>query len=102
MWQKMKKILTTSVVLAVAILLSVLFVVPSIAYADGTKIAFSSDRDGNNEIYIMDVDGTGQTRLTDNPATDGYPCFSPDGTKIAFMAYRDGNNEIYIMDVDGT
>ena len=62
----MKKILTTSAVLAVAVLLSVLFAVPSMAYADGSKIAFSSSRDGNYEIYVMNADGSGQTRLTIN------------------------------------
>jgi TolB protein len=41
------------------------------------KIAFSSDRDGNDEIYIMNVDGSEQTRLTDNPGGDSEPCFSP-------------------------
>ena len=98
----MKKILTTSAVLAVAILLSVLFTVPSMAYADGSKIAFNSNRDGNYEIYVMNADGSGQTRLTNNPATDYYPSFSPDGSKIAFNSYRDGNNEIYVMNANGS
>src|SRR5687767_4151276 len=59
------------------------------------KIAFSSFRDGNQEIYVMNPDGSGQTRLTDNPADDGAPAWSPDGTKIAFTSNRDGNYEIY-------
>jgi Tol biopolymer transport system component len=41
---------------------------------DGTKIVFLSDRDGNYEIYTMNADGSGQTRVTNNPAID----FSPD------------------------
>ncbi|MBA7701219.1 hypothetical protein ES703_109952 [subsurface metagenome] len=41
------------------------------------KIAFASDRDGNMEIYIMNVDGSEQTNLTDNLANDWLPCFSP-------------------------
>jgi len=41
------------------------------------KIAFRSERDGNPEIYMMNVDGTGQTRLTNNPASDVDPSFSP-------------------------
>src|SRR3954451_16005810 len=40
---------------------------------DGAKIAFSSDRDGNSEIYTMNADGTGQTRLTNAPMTDIFP-----------------------------
>jgi hypothetical protein len=41
------------------------------------KIAFTSDRDGNPEIYVMNADGSSQTRLTDNPANDGVPGWSP-------------------------
>jgi Tol biopolymer transport system component len=49
---------------------------------DGTKIAFTSDRDGNWEIYVMNAqDGSNQTNLTIDPATDEFPSWSPDGTK---------------------
>jgi dipeptidyl aminopeptidase/acylaminoacyl peptidase len=71
----------------------------------GTKIAFNSYRDGNGaEIYVMNADGTGQTRLTNNNAqVDSYPDWSPDGTKIAFYTDRDGgNDEIYVMNADGS
>lgn len=67
-----------------------------------TKIAFYSNRDGNNEIYVMNVDGTNQTRLTNNLADDANPAWSPDGSKIAFVSNRDGNYEIYVMNPDGT
>ncbi|MEI9476853.1 MAG: S-layer homology domain-containing protein [Deltaproteobacteria bacterium] len=78
-----------------------------IATTTKSKIAFTSFRDGNaeanTEIYIMNVDGTGQTRLTNNPAADMNPSFSPDGAKIAFDSGRDGGSgEIYIMNADGT
>ena len=43
-----------------------------------SNIVFSSDRDGNSEIYIMDIDGTNQTRLTNNSASDDEPVWSPD------------------------
>ena len=66
------------------------------------KIAFVSGRDGNNEIYVMDADGSNQTRLTSNSEQDSYPSWSPDGSKIAFTSYRDGNYEIYVMDADGS
>ena len=66
------------------------------------KIAFSSTRDGNYEIYAMNPDGSGVTRLTNNPASDEWPAWSPDSTKIAFMSYRDGNWEIYVMSADGS
>ena len=66
------------------------------------KIAFSSNRTGDNEIYVMNANGTEQTRLTTNPANDDFPAWSPDGLKIAFNSYRDGNTEIYVMNADGT
>lgn len=66
------------------------------------KIAFSSDRDGNFEIYVMNPDGGGQTRLTQTSTDNLRPTWSPDGTKIAFETNRDGNSEIYVMNADGT
>jgi TolB protein len=59
-------------------------------------------RDGNYEIYIMNADGTNQTRLTNNLVDDYNPVFSTDGTRIAFTSLRDGNYEIYIMNANGT
>jgi len=50
----------------------------------------------------MNADGTGQTRLTDNPADDVDPTWSPDGSKIAFYSNRDGDYEIYVMSAGGT
>jgi Tol biopolymer transport system component len=69
---------------------------------DNPKIAFQSNRDGNDEIYAMAEGGSGQTRLTNNPASDFRPSWSPAGDKIAFTSNRDGNNEIYVMNADGT
>jgi TolB protein len=69
---------------------------------DHRKIAFTSNRDGNNEIYEIDADGAEARRLTNNPASDQVPVFSPDGMKIAFQSARDGNQEIYLMNADGS
>ena len=65
------------------------------------KIAFASSRDGNFEIYVMNADGTNQTRLTNDGGEDIYPSLSPDGSKIVFHSDRTGAREIYVMDVDG-
>jgi len=66
------------------------------------KIAFSNDQSGKYEVYVMNADGSGQTNLTNNPASDTVPAWSPDGTKIAFRTERDGNGEIYLMNAGGT
>src|SRR5262249_32235484 len=66
------------------------------------KIAFTSDRDGNQEIYVMNPDGSGQTRLTNYPASDNSPSWSPNGTKIAFMSLRSGYWAIWVMNANGS
>ena len=68
---------------------------------DGDRIAFTSERDGNLEIYAMNADGSGQTNLTNNPAGDFGPAWSS-GDRIAFTSDRDGNGEIYVMNADGS
>ena len=66
------------------------------------QIAFSSTRDGNLEIYVMDADGNNQIRLTNHPEVDYQPSWSPDGARIAFVSNRNGGNEqIYVMDSNG-
>ena len=79
---------------------------------DGKRIVFSARRDGHfenkfgltEEIYVMDVNGGNQQRLTENRKNDWDPSWSPDGERIAFEADRKGdfeNFEIYVMDADG-
>ena len=77
--------------------------VARIALASNTgRIVFTSFRDGNHEIYVMDADGGNQENLTNHPAYDGHPDWSPDGTKIAFVSRRDGSPpQIHVMDADG-
>lgn len=65
-------------------------------------IAFSSAHEGNPEIYLMHLDGSGLTRLTHRDDRDGYPACSPDGKKIAFYAYEESmTSSINVMDIDG-
>ena len=70
--------------LATALLLGVCLALLLAACGDGEgggpaagKIAFMSDRDGNDEIYVMNADGSGQTNLTNNAAGDYHPAWSP-------------------------
>lgn len=92
-----------------------LFVVGLIALAGGSapvstasfpgangKIVFESNRDGNSEIYVMNADGTAQTNLTNNPAVDSKPAWSPDGTRIAFTSDRAGTSQVWMMNSDGS
>jgi Tol biopolymer transport system component len=70
---------------------------------DDTKIAFTSDRDLNQEIYVMNVDGSLPQRLTNNSASDYKPVWSPDGSKIAFVSTRnEGQEDIYVMNANGS
>jgi Tol biopolymer transport system component len=55
--------------------------------ADGKKIVFGSQREGNFDVYIMNADGSNVRRLTDRSGYNGGPWFSPDGTKIVWRAW---------------
>jgi TolB protein len=61
-------------------------------------MAFVSGRDGNSEIYIMNADGSGQTRLTDHLADERDPDWSPDGKWIAFTSDRGGTRSLYMVE----
>lgn len=89
---------------------------------DGTKIVFTSTRDGDLDIYVMDIDGKNVKRLTDELGYDGGPFFSPDGKKIVYRSYHPkteaekarykdrlandliepNNFEVWVMDADGS
>jgi TolB protein len=79
---------------------------------DGSRIAFTSDRDGSVDIYAMNADGSGVTRLTNDRSWDLLPKWSPDGSRIALMSNRDAlarrdgdfflNFQIHVMNTDGS
>jgi len=69
---------------------------------DGTRIAFMSARDGNPEIYVMNVDGSNLRRLTNHPENDATPTWSPNSAQIAFTSGRTGQPQIYVMGADGS
>ena len=71
--------------------------------AFGETILFVSDRSGDWDVYTVNFNGGPATNLTNYPASDGIPAFSPDGSKIAFLSDRaDGKWAIWVMDVDGS
>lgn len=69
---------------------------------DGKRILFVSNREGNEDIWIMEATGKNSSNLTAHPADDRTPAWSPQGDAIAFASYRDGNWEIYLMGTDGS
>ena len=76
---------------------------------DGRKLVFTSDRDGNREVYVMDLqdatqdpDNTQLINLTQHKDPDWQPAWSPDGKRVSFSSHRDQNWEIYFVDADGT
>lgn len=62
-----------------------------------SKIVFISNRDGNDELYMMDYDGHNQTRVTFNKKQDYMPAWSADGKKIAYTSYRNNRAGLYIL-----
>ncbi len=72
---------------------------------DGSRIVFTSNRDGDLEIYTMAPDGTDARRVTKSTGYDGGPFFSPDDKRICFRGFRNPKNErfanLYVIDADG-
>ena len=95
---------------AMGVLLSLILVCSGIyrtwAQAPETpKIAFTSSRDGNRDIYLMNPDGTQQVKITNHRAIDSMPAWSPTGEQILFSSDRDKEKlhwDIYLMDADGS
>ncbi|MBT8489175.1 MAG: PD40 domain-containing protein, partial [Gemmatimonadetes bacterium] len=70
---------------------------------DGTRFAFvGRDGSSNEDIYVANIDGSGVTRLTTDPAPDDQPTWSPDGESIAFRSHRHGKSDIWVMNADGS
>jgi TolB protein len=66
---------------------------------DGSQVAFISLRSGNWDIYLVNVESGGETRLTDSAAADVAPAWSPEGRRVAFLSNRDGQWAVYVLDV---
>ncbi len=77
-------------------------ITPPTGDLNDTRIAYQTDIDGNDEIYIVTVDGAVNTNLTQHPSSDTVPTWSPDVRRVAFASNRDGDYEIYVIDTDGS
>lgn len=69
---------------------------------DGSRIAFTSNRDGNLDIFAMDSNGKSPTNLTNNTTLDLQPVWSPNADRIAYASFAGGNFEVFVMDADGS
>ncbi|RMF47037.1 MAG: hypothetical protein D6755_05765 [Anaerolineae bacterium] len=68
---------------------------------DGQRVAFTSNRAGQWDLFVLDLSSGDVTRLTDTPAYEGHPSWSPDGLWLAYDAYTDDNLDILVQPVDG-
>jgi TolB protein len=65
----------------------------------GSFVVYQTDRDGDWEIYLLDLLSWQEYNFTQHPAEDRNPALSPDGTRLAFESHRDGNWDIYLLDL---
>ncbi len=72
----------------------------AVPLANGSIVYFA-ERDGNFDIYEMNLDTRSETRLTSAESSELYPAVSPDGAQIAYMSDADGDYDIYVMSIDG-
>jgi Tol biopolymer transport system component len=68
---------------------------------DGRRLAFDSNLEGNQDIYLMPVDGGEPTQLTTDPGEDFNPDLSPDGSEIVFYSSRHGTRDLFLVSADG-
>jgi Tol biopolymer transport system component len=69
---------------------------------DRTQVAFSSNRNGNYDIYVMDADGQRLRRVTSTPAQEGEPAWTPDGSRIVYTVTSGTTPQIATTMADGS
>ena len=93
----MRKSLARIIFLTLVLLLTTALTLPVLSQPPG-RIAFQKFTGKTWDIWLVNADGSGLKQLTDSPANDTDPCWSPDGTRLVFVSERDGNKEIYVAD----
>jgi Tol biopolymer transport system component len=86
---------------------AITFATRSTAPSSAGRIVFATSRDGNSEIYSMNMDGTNQARLTNRPDEEMYPAWSPDRSRIALVAFTPNqvgteDKDVIVMNADGS
>lgn len=75
---------------------------------DGKKVLYGvsyesvEQNKSNNELYVMNIDGSDATRLTHTPQSEGQAAWINGGKEIAFVAEKDGKPQMWVMNADGT
>jgi dipeptidyl aminopeptidase/acylaminoacyl peptidase len=78
------------------------FAAPGPSGGDRSSLSGRIAFDNHDDVWIINADGTGLTRLTDSPAYEFDPSWSPDGTQIAYRSDRGDESEIWVMNANGT
>jgi TolB protein len=66
---------------------------------DGKRIAYVTNDGGDRDIFVMDINGKNQRRVTSNPARDDYPFWHPDGKRLVYASERQGKFDLFLIDV---
>ena len=69
---------------------------------DGSRVAYAEGTGSDQELYVVDADGTDRVRLTSNRLPDVFGGWSPDGSRVAYAEGTGGSQELYVVDADGT
>ncbi|MGH9118650.1 MAG: hypothetical protein ACRD0A_12485 [Acidimicrobiales bacterium] len=67
---------------------------------DEPQVLFASDRDGDFDLFMANLDGSDAVAVTENDEFDGDAAFSPDGTQAVFVSSREGNNDLFLLDIE--
>jgi Tol biopolymer transport system component len=76
--------------------------VAGLAWSPDGRIVYAASTSGNQDIWIMNPDGSNRVQLTNDAANDGLPLLTPDGKAIVFISEREGGRRLWKMNIDGS